>query len=216
MNLFVDRHQAGKALAARLAKYRHDVDTIVLGLPRGGVPVAYEVARELDLPLDVFIVLKLGVPGQQELAMGALAAKGLCILNDEVVKNLGITKERIFEAARHEYPELVRREHAYRGDRAPVDVEKKTAILVDDGLATGASMLAAIRALRQGAPARIVAAVPVAAGDALEEVSQDADETVCEAAPENFDAVGMWYQDFSTVGDDEVQTLLAAAWRRRQ
>lgn len=215
MNLFVDRYQAGQALAANLGKYAGRDDALVLALPRGGVPVGFEVARTLDLPLDVFLVGKLGVPGNQELAMGAVAAQGLCVLNDEIVKKLRISKDDIFRAARAEYAKLVRREGVYRGDRRPVDVANQTAILVDDGLATGASMRAAIQALRQSHPARVVVAVPVAAAEACQEVSYEADETICAVTPEGFSSVGLWYQHFSPTNDEEVRGLLETAWRER-
>ncbi len=213
--IFANRHQAGQVLAASLARYAGRSDAVVLGLPRGGVPVAYEVARSLDLPLDVFLVLKLGAPGQPELALGAVAGKGLCVLNDEVVRALGVSKVEIYAAARHDFPELARRERAYRGERSPVEVARKTAILVDDGLATGASMRAAIQALRGSEPARIVAAVPVAPAKACSEVSEAADETVCAVTPEDFASVGMWYQDFSATSEAEVRGLLELAWHER-
>jgi predicted phosphoribosyltransferase len=211
MSLFTDRRHAGRVLASALGKYSGRTDTIVLGLPRGGIPVAYEVARGLSAPLDVYVVRKLGVPGHEELAMGALASGGLCVLDDDVVRALGITKGNILEVARAENRELARRDHTYRGNRAPVDVSRKTVILIDDGLATGSTLRVAIRALRQRNPERIVAAVPVAAPDACSEMSDEADDMVCAMTPEPFYAVGLWYQDFSQTSDEEVRDLLEAA-----
>lgn len=216
MNLFTDRRHAGRVLASALDAYAERSDIVVLALPRGGVPVAYEVTRGLGAPLDVFVVHRLGVPGYEELAMGALASGGLCVLNQDVVRSYGITKEDIFQAARAQKQELGRRERAYRADRAPIDVSRKTAILVDDGLATGSTMRAAIRALRQKNPARVVAAVPVAAREACCEMSDEADEMVCAVTPEPFRAVGLWYDDFSQTTDDEVHDLLEAARREQQ
>lgn len=216
MSLYADRHQAGQTLAFSLTKYAGRDDALVLGLPRGGVPVAYEVARRLDLPLDVFVVVKLSAPGNPELAMGAVAGKGLCVLNDDIVRGLSITKDEIFTAARHQHPELVQREHSYRGDRPPVDVRGKIAILVDDGLATGASMRAAIRALRQSEPAQLVVAVPVAPAETCSQVSQEADEVVCAAMPESFQSVSLWYEDFTPTPDEEVRALLEAARQARE
>lgn len=214
MSLFTDRRQAGRFLASALNKYK-GTDAIVLALPRGGVPVAYEVARGVGAPLDVFIVRKLGVPGHEELAMGALASGGLCVLNEEVVRSRGITKEDIFEATRTENHELGRRERAYRGDRGPTNIAGKIVILIDDGLATGATMRAAIRAVRQRTPTRVVAAVPVAAPETCSEMADEADEMVCAATPAPFLAVGLWYEDFSQTTDAEVRELLEAA-RREQ
>jgi len=206
--LFRDRTEAGRLLAARLEQYVGKPDVMVLALPRGGVPVAYEVARALPAPMDVFIVRKLGVPGQEELAMGAVATGGVRVLNDQVVKGLGIPEYMIDAVVKWETEELKRRERLYRGDRPPPDVRGKTVILVDDGLATGSTMLAAARALRQQGPARIVVAVPVAAPDTCELLKADVDEVVCAATPEPFYAVGLWYRDFSQTTDKEVRELL--------
>lgn len=206
--LFRDRTEAGRLLAARLEQYVGKPDVMVLALPRGGVPVAYEVARALPAPMDVFIVRKLGVPGQEELAMGAVATGGVRVLNDQVVKGLGIPEYMIDAVVKWETEELKRRERLYRGDRPPPDVRGKTVILVDDGLATGSTMLAAARALRQQGPARVVVAVPVAAPDTCELLKADVDEVVCAATPEPFYAVGLWYRDFSQTTDEEVRELL--------
>jgi predicted phosphoribosyltransferase len=207
--LFRDRAEAGRLLAARLEKYAGKPDVIVLALPRGGVPVAYEVARALHAPMDVFVVRKLGIPGQEELAMGAVATGGVRVLNDQVVSGLGIPDYVIDAVVNWETEELKRRERVYRGDRPPPDVRGKTVILVDDGLATGSTMLAAVQALRQQGPARIVVAVPVASPDTCELLKAHVDEVVCAATPEPFYAVGLWYRDFSQTTDDEVRELLA-------
>jgi putative phosphoribosyl transferase len=206
--LLRDRTAAGRLLAARLEKYADQPDVIVLALPRGGVPVAYEVAKALHAPMDVFIVRKLGVPEHEELAMGAVASGGVRVLNDQVVAGLGIPEYVIDAVANWETEELKRRERLYRGDRPPPDVRGKTGILVDDGLATGSTMLAAVRALRQQGPARIVVAVPVAAPDTCELLKAYVDEVVCAATPEPFYAVGFWYRDFSQTTDEEVRELL--------
>jgi putative phosphoribosyl transferase len=206
--LFRDRTDAGRLLAARLEEYAGKPDVIVLALPRGGVPVAYEVARALHAPMDVFVVRKLGIPGQEELAMGAVATGGVRVLNDQVVRGLGIPDYVIDAVVNWETKELKRRERVYRGDRPPPDVRGKTVILVDDGLATGSTMLAAVRALRQQGPARIVVAVPVASPDTCELVKAHVDEVVCAATPEPFYAVGLWYRDFSQTTDEEVRELL--------
>jgi predicted phosphoribosyltransferase len=208
MALYVDRRHAGRVLASALSKYSGRTDVIVLALPRGGVPVAYEVARQLAAPLDVFVVRKLGVPGHEELAMGALASGGLWVLNGDVVKSLDISEEEIHRAAQNENRELMRRERAYRGERPGLDVLHRTVILVDDGLATGATMRVAIKALRKRDPARVVAAVPVAAPETCSELSAEADEIVCAATPRPFFAVGPWYEDFSQTTDEEVRELL--------
>ena len=183
----------------------------VLGLPRGGVPVAFEVARELGAPLDVFVVRKLGVPGHEELAMGALASGGVRVLNEPVVAELGIDEATIAQAAAAETAELGRRERAYRGDRAPVEVTGRTVILVDDGLATGSSMRAAALAVREQEPERLVVAVPVAAEPTCDSFRADVDEVVCAYTPEPFHAVGLWYDDFAPTSDDEVRELLSRA-----
>jgi predicted phosphoribosyltransferase len=207
-NRFIDRTEAGKLLAAKLTRYAGHGETIVLALPRGGVPVAFEVARELGAPLDVFVVRKLGLPGQEELAMGAIATGGIRVLNREVVTYLAVPESIIDRVAWQEQRELERRERLYRGDRPALAVKGLTAILVDDGLATGSTMLAAITALKELAPGRIVVAVPVAPPTTLEELENEVDEVVCVLTPEPFDGVGRWYQDFSQTTDDEVRSLL--------
>jgi predicted phosphoribosyltransferase len=209
--VFRDRADAGRALAARLGHYANRPDVLVLALPRGGVPVAYEVARALGAPLDVFLVRKLGVPGQEELAMGAIASGGVRVLNDEVVRLLQIPDEVIDAVAESQGRELERRARAYRDDRPPPEVRGRTVILIDDGLATGSSMRAAIAALRQQRPARLVVAVPVAAASTAEELRAEVDDLVCVATPEPFYAVGSWYEDFAQTGDDEVHALLEHA-----
>jgi putative phosphoribosyl transferase len=206
--LFSDRADAGRVLAEQLRHYADRPDVIVLALPRGGVPVAYEVAKALHAPLDIFVVRKLGIPGHEELAMGAVATGGVRVLNDQVVKGLSIPGFVIDAVANWELQELERRERLYRGDRPPPEVRGKTAILVDDGLATGSTMLAAVKALRKLGPARIVVAVPVASPDTCELLKEYVDETVCAATPEPFYAVGLWYRDFSQTTDEEVRELL--------
>ena len=209
---FRDRADAGRQLGEALKpRYGDRPDVLVLALPRGGVPVAYEVARILKAPLDIFVVRKLGVPGHEELAMGAIATGGVRVLNEDVVRQLGIDDEAIDAIAAQEQRELERRERAYRGDRPAHDVRGQTVILVDDGLATGSTMRAAVASLRQQGPARIVVAVPVASTEACEELGAEADETVCGATPRPFQGVGRWYQDFSQTSDDEVHELLAQA-----
>jgi predicted phosphoribosyltransferase len=212
-NRFRDRSEAGRLLADRVRGYAHRPDVIVLALPRGGVPVAYEVARALDAPLDVFLVRKLGVPGHEEFAFGAIATGGIRVINQDVVQALGIPARLIDAIAAREQQELERRERLYRGTRPPPDVRDRTVILVDDGLATGSTMLAAVRALRSERAGRIVAAVPVASPEACEQLGEEADDVICAVTPEPFDAVGLWYQDFSQTTDDEVKELLARANR---
>jgi erythromycin esterase-like protein/predicted phosphoribosyltransferase len=207
--LFCNRRHAGQLLARKLAHYADRPDVLVLALPRGGVPVAYEVAHALHAPMDVFLVRKLGVPGYEELAMGAVATGRVRVLNDTIVAGLGIPDYLIDAVAAKELEELKRRERIYRGGRPPPDVRGRTVILVDDGLATGATMLAAIKALRQLQPARIVVAVPTAAPDTCEALRAEVDEVVCAITPEPFDAVGRWYEDFSQTTDEEVRELLA-------
>lgn len=208
---FRDRREAGRVLAQALARYANRPDVLVLALPRGGVPVAYEVARALGAPLDVFLVRKLGIPGHEELAMGAVATGGVRVLNDQVVRGLGIPERIIDAVAERERQELARRERLYRGDRPPPDVRGRTVILVDDGLATGSTMMAAIKALRQQEPASIVVAVPTASAETCEALRDDAEEVVCATTPEPFYAVGLWYDDFSQTTDEEVRELLADA-----
>lgn len=195
-------------LAERLRDHAGRDDVLVLGLPRGGVPVAYEVARELGAPLDVFLVRKLGVPGREELAFGAIASGGAVVLNEDVVRSLGIDQATVDAVADRERAELARRAEAYRGTAEPPEVEGKTVLVVDDGLATGASMRAAVQALRRLGPRRIVVAVPAAAPQTCEQLRPEVDELVCAITPEPFFAVGMWYQDFSETSDDEVRELL--------
>ncbi|TMG89298.1 MAG: phosphoribosyltransferase [Betaproteobacteria bacterium] len=209
--LFADRRDAGRVLAGLLTKYANRDDVLVLALPRGGVPVAFEVAHALRAPLDVFIVRKLGVPGQDELAMGAIATGGVRVLNEDVVRALGLSAKVIDAVAAREEKELERREHIYRGARTPPEVRERTVILVDDGLATGSTMRAAVAALRKQRPARIVVAVPVAAPETCEEFKTEVDETVCAATPRMFNGVGRWYEDFSQTSDGEVHELLAQA-----
>jgi predicted phosphoribosyltransferase len=213
---FRDRRAAGRLVAAKLARYAERPDVVVLALPRGGVPVAYEVAQALDAPLDVFVVRKLGLPGHEELAMGAVATGGVRVLNEQIVRALSLPPDLIDAVAAREQQELARRERLYRGDRPPLDVRGRTVILVDDGLATGATMHAAIEALRAQQPARIVVAVPTAAPETCEALRAKADEVVCAITPEPFYAVGLWYDDFSQTSDDEVRQLLARSAEERR
>jgi predicted phosphoribosyltransferase len=208
---FHDRREAGELLASRLRRFAHRDDVIVLALPRGGVPVAYEVARDLGVPLDVFTVRKLGVPGHEELAMGAIASGGAQVLNLETLDALRIPRASIVHTVDEERRELARREHLYRDSRPYPELEGKTVILVDDGLATGASMLVAVVALRQKHPSRVVVAVPVAARDVADLLRRHADEVVCYVTPEPLSSVGSWYEDFSQVADGDVRALLNRA-----
>ena len=209
---FRNRSEAGRQLAEKLTSYARRDDVIVLGLARGGVPVAHAVASHLRLPLDVFIVRKLGVPGYGELAMGAIASGGVRVLNEDVVRTLQPHGEKIVEAVTtREAAELERRELEYRGDRPPLEVRGRVVILIDDGLATGASMRAAAAALQKKGAARIVVAVPVGAPDTCAEFEREVDETICAITPENFHGVGQFYEDFSQTSDDEVRELLAAS-----
>lgn len=198
-------------LARHLAAYARRSDTVVLALPRGGVPVAYEVARTLQAPLDVFVVRKLGVPGREELAMGAIASGGVRVLNHGIVDELGLREADIAAVAARESAEIARRERAYRGDHPPQPVRNQIVILIDDGLATGATMRAAAQTIRTQGPAKIVVAVPVAASSTCEAFRTEVDEVVCAVTPEPFYAVGLWYHDFSQTTDDEVRALLARA-----
>jgi putative phosphoribosyl transferase len=209
--LFRDRTEAGRRLAAKLMAYANRSDVLVLALPRGGAPVAYEVAQALHAPLDVFLVRKLGLPGHEELAMGAIASGGTRVLNQEVVSQLNISEEVIENVAAEEQQELTRRERAYRGERPVPNVHDRTVILVDDGLATGSTMRAAVAALRRQNPARIIVAVPVGSHETCAELEREADEVVCAGMPEPFYAVGLWYDDFTQTTDEEVHDLLARA-----
>jgi predicted phosphoribosyltransferase len=206
---FADRHEAGRLLGEALAKRLAGRDVLVLALPRGGVPVAYHVARALGAPLDVFIVRKLGVPGHEELAMGAIASGGVRVLNREVLDAIPIAQRAIDAVAEREERELQRRERDYRGARPPIDVRGKTVVIVDDGLATGSTMRAAVQALRKMAPSAIVVAVPVAASSTCEDFRREVEDVVCLRTPEPFQAVGLWYENFDQTTDEEVHDLLA-------
>jgi len=208
---FRDRHDAGRQLAALLTAYAGRKDVFVLALPRGGVPVGFEVARALNAPLDAFLVRKLGVPGHEELAMGALASSGVRVLNRDTIDQLGIPPSVIEHVTAIEQGELQRQEGLYRAVRPPPDVKDHTVILVDDGLATGSTMRAAAAALRPQQPTRIVVAVPTAAPQTADELRREVDEVVCVITPQPFYAVGLWYHDFSEISDEEVSSLLAAA-----
>jgi putative phosphoribosyl transferase len=208
---FRDRHDAGRRLAQLLTHLAGRTDVVILGLPRGGVPVAYEVAAALQAPLDIFVVRKLGVPGQEELALGALASGGIRVLNQDVVTAVGISAEAIDAITRREHVELERRERLYRGERPAMEVKGKTVVLIDDGLATGSTMRAAAKALRAGDPAKIVVAVPVAARATCEALRSEVDEVVCAEIPARFIAVGEWYEEFAQTTDDDVRELLRLA-----
>ena len=208
---FRDRTEAGRMLAAALMRYADDPDVIVLGLPRGGVPVAFEVAHALHAPLDVFVVRKLGLPGHRELAMGAIAAGGVRALNEELVRELRMPLALIEQVTREEERDLLRRELEYRGDHPRPDVRGRTVLLIDDGLATGSSMRVAIRALRAQDPARIIVAAPVAAGATCRELLMEADDVVALMTPEPFHSVGEWFDDFAQTSDAEVRSLLRRA-----
>jgi putative phosphoribosyl transferase len=212
---FPNRTEAGRLLAKKLVKYAGRDDVIVLGLPRGGVPVAFEVAQRLGAPLDVFIVRKLGVPGFEELAVGAIASGGVRVLNEDVMRALPNADQLIESVTERETVELDRREQTYRNGRAAPGLRDRVVILVDDGLATGATMRAAVKALRQRGVARIVVAVPVGPADTCREFEDAADETVCASMPEFFQAVGQYYEDFSQTSDEEVRELLARAAQER-
>jgi putative phosphoribosyl transferase len=213
---FKDRVQAGRYLADKLLTYANAPDALVLGLPRGGVVVAYEVANKLRIPLDVFLVRKLGVPGYEELAMGAIASGGTRVMNEDVLQQIRITDSTIEAVARREELELKRREVAYRGDRPPLDVHGLTVILVDDGLATGATMRAAVAALRKQKPNQIIIAVPTASPDVCDEFRTQVDSIVCGMTPTPFYAVGAWYENFSQTTDEEVRELLRTTGRTTQ
>jgi len=207
--VFDDRTEAGRALAARLAHLADRVDLVVLGLPRGGVPVAFEIARALRAPLDVLVVRKLGVPGHEELAMGAVASGGIRTVNDDVVASLGITPATVERVAAREVAEVERRERRFRHGREPLDVTGRTVVLVDDGVATGATMRTALSALASAAPAHVIVALPTAPPDTVAVLRREADEVVCLSTPEPYVAVGMWYRSFPQVDDEEVRRLLA-------
>jgi putative phosphoribosyl transferase len=211
LHYFADRTEAGKMLAEALSIYSQETDVLVLALPRGGVPVAYEVAKTLAAPMDLWLVRKLGVPGQEELAMGALAGKDTRIFNQEIITLLNIDQSAIDNVISREQAELERRNSAYRQGRPPPDVKGKTIIIVDDGLATGATMRAAIASLRQAGAAKVVAAVPVGAVSTCAKVGKEADKLVCLYTPEHFYGVGQWYRDFSQTTDEEVMALLGRA-----
>jgi putative phosphoribosyl transferase len=206
-----DRRDAGRALAEQLSHYKGCSDLIVLALPRGGVPVAYEVAHALGAPLDVFVVRKLGYPGQEEYAIGAIASGGVQVLNPFAID--GVSELQLGHILARERAELARREALYRGSKPPVDVRGRTVIVVDDGLATGSTMRAAVAALRQRDPARLIVAVPVGAEDTCQQLRSEADEVVCPSTPSPFRAVGLWYQEFPQTSDDEVHRLLEDAKR---
>jgi putative phosphoribosyl transferase len=208
---YADRREAGIELAKRLSQFKGRGDVVVLALPRGGVPVAYEIARALEAPLDVFLVRKLGLPGHPELAMGAIASGGVRVLNNDVVSWYRIPDAVIDDVADEEKVELARRERTYREGRAPVELQNRVVLLVDDGLATGSTMKAAVEAVRARAPSRIVVAVPVGSPETCHEFTEVADEIVCARAPNRFAAVGQWYRDFSQTTDEEVRELLHGA-----
>ena len=205
---FIDRRNAGRVLAMRVAKYAGRDDVVVLALPSGGVPVAYEAASALGVPMDVFLVRKLGTPGHRELAMGAIASGGVRVLNEDVVRWYGISESAIERIAREEQEELERREREYRGNRPAPDLTNRVVILIDDGLATGSTMRAAAQAVRAHRPARVVIAVPVGAPQTCAELAAVADEVICARMPEPFSAVGQWYLNFDQTSDDEVRELL--------
>lgn len=213
---FADRHDAGRQLADLLPAYAHRDDVVVLALPRGGVPVAAELARILEAPLDILVVRKLGLPGQPEYAMGAIASGDVRVINLQVIQQLAISYSAIDMVTRAETRELQRREKLYRGDRPMTPVHGRQVILVDDGMATGASMRAAVLALRELGPSRIVAAVPVSSPETCHLLTQDADEVLCALTPERFRSVGQWYERFDQTTDDEVRRLLAAMPRERR
>lgn len=214
--LFQNRTIAGQMLVEKLTNYTNRSDVIVLGLPRGGVPVAFEVAQALKAPLDVLVVRKLGVPEQEELAMGAIAVGGVRIINQYIINSLKISEEKIARVAAQEERELERREHLYRGDRPFPDLQKRTVIIVDDGLATGATMWAAVASVRQQHPARIIIAVPVAAPATCRELQTRVDEILCVTTPEPFYSVGLWYKDFPQTTDAQVRELLEKAQKNYQ
>jgi putative phosphoribosyl transferase len=211
MKPFSSRFEAGRLLATKLSRYRNHPEVLILALPRGGVPVAYEIAKELNILIDVFLVRKLGVPGNRELAMGAIASGGLGMLNEDVVRAFEVSEAEIQSATDTERMELEKRERLYRGTRPPLNLLNRTVILVDDGLATGATMLVAVQAVRQQYPARIVVAVPVAATETCEKIKAEVDEIVCETTVDTLYASGAWYENFTQLSDEEVSELLNRA-----
>jgi putative phosphoribosyl transferase len=211
---FLDRADAGRQLAARLEAYRSHDDVVILALPRGGVPVAAEVANALDLPFDLLLVRKLGIPGCSETAMGAIAAKGVCVMHEDLIRRLGLTRTEVEEVKRRETEELARRERLYRAGKPPVEVTGKTVIVIDDGIATGATMEAAVLLLRHQRAGRIVVATPVAPPDTVRKLAREVDELIVVAEPEEFSAVGEWYRNFGQTSDEEVCRLLAEAMPR--
>ena len=214
MELFQNRREAGKILAKRLLKYADRSDVIILALPRGGIPIAYEIALAMKAPLDVVIVRKLGLPGREELAIGAIASGGVQIMNQDIVQMLGIDAATISSVLEQELQELERREENYRGSRPAPELRDRTVIVVDDGLATGASMRAAVMGLRAQSPAQIVVAVPAAAPQAIELLEPEVDEMICMISPDPFEGVGKWYKDFAQMTDEEVRSLVEDADRR--
>jgi predicted phosphoribosyltransferase len=212
---FADRAEGGRELAARLQRYQDLPNVVVLALPRGGVPVAFAIAEALDAPLDIFVVRKLGMPGHPEFAMGAIASGGVRVLNEQIIRTYGIADGAVDAVVRQEVAELERREREYRRGRSLVDLRDQIVILVDDGLATGSTMRAAVQAVRAFAPGRVVVAVPVGAPETCEEVADIADEALCARMPDPFSAVGLWYLDFSQTTDEEVRMLLEEHARRR-
>ncbi|HHY83956.1 MAG TPA: phosphoribosyltransferase [Verrucomicrobia bacterium] len=214
--LYQDRSDAGRALAEKLVHHANDPSALVLALPRGGVPVAFEIARALNAPLDIFVVRKLGVPGYEELAMGAVASGGVRVLNEELIHRLNVPPSAIDAVSQEEAQELERCERAFRGAREPASIRGRTVILVDDGLATGASMRAAIRALRQCEPAYLTVAVPIGSKDTCDQFRAEVDELICGDTPEPFFAVGTWYANFLPISDEEVRHLLDHAAHKRR
>jgi predicted phosphoribosyltransferase len=208
VSAFIDRAHAGQALAQRLMIYAHRPDTLVLALPRGGVTIGFEIARALALPLDILVVRKLGVPGHEELAMGAIASGGIRVLNPGVIRDLGIPASVLESETQRQLREVERREFLYRGNRPPHPVRGKTVLLVDDGLATGSTMRAAIASLRKREPSRIIAAVPVGSPEACEQIGKEADGCICLLEPDSLQAIGLWYEDFSQVEDSQVRQML--------
>lgn len=215
MQRFSDRHDAGRQLARKLSKYADQEDVILLALPRGGVPVAYEIVQIIKAPMDLLIVRKLGLPGEEELAIGAIASGGIRILNQDIIDMLGISQMTVDRVTEQETLELQRREQQYRGNQPALDIHDRRVILVDDGLATGATMLAAIRAVRTRHVAQVVVAIPTASTQAIYLLRQEVDEVYYVMAPEPFEGVGRWYEDFSQITDEEVRSLLRNAGEKQ-